>query len=302
MKRAVLFVLIASLLLLSISAGASQGSASQNPRTDQRNASAHNSRDRADNKQEILTATPPAAPDPEILLREALKTIQAQAGAQPEQARAQQVGWRSASVLVQICLVIVGLLYSTFALLQWFSMRQSLQVTQRAYVNVNRIERIEPEGFEDSMFSPIDFVIRNSGRTPAKNLLIQVGGEISKEPLGKGIPTDPGEIPRTPYHGMGLPPDTDYKTRFNFPSAHLTAGEVHSGELHVSCWATISYVDHFGMWHLSIEPFYYDAVTHTFDRHPVGYREADRRYETYPNLQRAWRVRVWLRSLIKGFR
>jgi len=57
---------------------------------------------------------------------------------------------------------------------------------------------------------------------------------------------------------------------------------VANGELYATCWATISYRDHFGFWHLTIEPFCYDAETHTFDRHPIGYKEAaDRRYGTY---------------------
>jgi hypothetical protein len=206
---------------------------------------------------------------------------------------------RWAQIATAILLVIFtgGLLWTSYE--QWRAMEKSLQVNQRAYVNVNRIERLEPETFDESMFSPIDFVIRNSGRTPAKNLLIQVGGEISKEPLGRGIPTDLDEIPRTPYHGMGLPPDTEHRERFTFPNAHLRQREVASGNLYASCWATISYLDHFDVWHLIIEPFRYDADTHTFDRHPVGYKEADRRYKTNKN---QWRLRVRFRALIERFR
>jgi Na+-transporting methylmalonyl-CoA/oxaloacetate decarboxylase gamma subunit len=292
-KRSFLLTLIATVLLLS---AASPNVASENRRADQHKDSAQNQPSQANDEQQILAAAA-VLHDAEISLREAIQSIEAQRIKEAKQARTTQESYRSPSVVVQICLVIVGLIYSFFAYLQVSAIRQSLQVGQRAYVNVKGIEKIEPKNVDALPFSPIDFIIRNSGRTPAKNLLIQVGGEISEDPFGKGTPTSLDEIRRTPYHGMGLPPDTDYRARFNFPNAHPREHAVGRGELYATCWATISYLDHFGVWHSSIEPFCYDAETHTFDRHPIGYREADRRYESYQQ-----RAEVWFRAWIKRFR
>ncbi len=197
MKRSFLVILIASALLLS---GASPNLASQNRRADQHQDSAQSHPSRAADEQQILAA---ALHDAKISLREAIHAIEAQRVKEAKQARAYQESYLSPPVVLQICLVIVGVVYSIFAYLQWFSMRQSLQVAQRAYVGINSIEIVPPTVLADPAFSPIEFVVRNSGRTPAKNLLIQVGGEISKEPFGKDTPTNLDEIPRTPYQGMG---------------------------------------------------------------------------------------------------
>jgi len=253
-------------------------------------------------KHETTAALPPSSVNQNnqsalyVALVEALHAITEQEKTIAQQTRAQNESLISPSH-VQEGLLFVGFLYSFVAWMQLRSMRESLQVTQRAYVNVNRIEMLAPETSDELRFYRTAFVIRNSGRTPTRNLLIQVHGEISKEPFGQGVPTDIDKIPRAPFFGMGLPPDTEHRVRYDFPSAHLKADDVRRGNLYANCWATISYKDQFGGSHASIEPFHYDPIAQNFDRHIMGFKESSRRYRQDNGYQR--KARAWYRSLKK---
>jgi hypothetical protein len=143
------------------------------------------------------------------------------------------------------------------------------------------------------VFARTTFVVRNSGKTPAKHLLVEVGGEIVKDARGEKIPTDTESIWRTPFEGMTLPSDTEHRMRFEFPEAFAKADKVRVGELYAICWATISYVDQFGVSHDSIEPFH--PAAQNFDRHFIGFKESNRRYRKASGYQ--WTIRSWFRAL-----
>jgi len=95
----------------------------------------------------------------------------------------------------------------------------------------------------------------------------------------------------TSYDGMGLPPDTEHRMRFDFTGAHLKADDVRRSDLYAICWATISYKDQFGVSHATIEPFYYDPVARAFNRHFLGFKEASYRYSEANGYQS--KIRSW---------
>ncbi len=235
-----------------------------------------------------------------VALIAALQAITNQEKAAAKQSRAESESWFS-TTFVQRGLLVVGIVYSLVALLQWCAMRESLQVSERAYVNVNRVEIIAPETLDAVVFTRTTFVFRNSGKTPAKHLLVEVDGEIVKEARSKKMPTDTDSIWRTPFEGMTLPPDTEHRVRFDFPEpdAFIKSDKVRAGELYAVCWATVSYEDQFGVSHDSIEPFCYDPVAQNFDRHFIGFKESSRRNSKADGYQ--WVVRSWFRDLIKRF-
>ena len=291
------FLPLALLTLVVLLSAQSPSGASQNLRADQHKDGTKNDPERGDNSHEAVTSAFLAIHDAEISLREALKTINLQAEAQAKQNHTAPESWHSPAMLAQIGLIVVGLAYTFFACRQWLSMRESLQVSERAYVNVSRIDVIAPETLDALLFARTVFVIRNSGKTPARHLLVEVSGEIVSDARGEKIPTDTESIWRTPFEGMTLPPDTEHRMRFDFPDAFIKADKVRVGELYAVCWATISYEDQFGVSHDSIEPFYYDPVAQTFDRHYIGFRESSRRYRKAGSYQ--WKIRSWFRALIK---
>jgi hypothetical protein len=230
-------------------------------------------------------------------LNEAIRTIDQQSKTADKQANAYRETYFSPPVVVNIALAFIGVGYLVFSCLQWLSTRKTMRVTQRAYVNVTKVEMLAPETTDDLRFYRTAFVIRNNGRTPARNLLIQVGGEISEERFGETIPTDITKVKRTALDGMGLPPDIEHKIVYEFPSAHLRANDVRVSKRYASCWATISYSDQFGTWHASIEPFLYDPTAQHFDRHLMGFKESSRRYRNENSYRQ--KIRAWCRDLIK---
>jgi hypothetical protein len=74
----------------------------------------------------------------------ALQAIANQEKAAAKQASAENESWFSIA-FVQRGLLVVGIIYSFFVCKQWLAMRASLQVSERAYVNVSRIEMIAPK-------------------------------------------------------------------------------------------------------------------------------------------------------------
>jgi ABC-type nickel/cobalt efflux system permease component RcnA len=197
MKRAALLILIASALLLS-SIPQSQISNAQG-RSDQ--AKKHESRTGGNNPdgRPIASLAEHAHAEP-ASSQTAKKADQHAHDTAPILTHISQ--WAQIATAVLLVIFTGGLLWTSYK--QWRAMEKSLQVSQRAYVNVKGIDWIEKKSRDDLLFSPIDFVIRNSGRTPAKNLLVQVGGEISKDRFGKGTPTDLDDIRRTPLSRHGV--------------------------------------------------------------------------------------------------
>jgi hypothetical protein len=230
-------------------------------------------------------------------LSDAIRTIDQQSKTADKQADAYRETYLSPPVVVNIALAIIGAGYLGFACLQWLSTRKTMRVTQRAYVNVSKVEMVAPETTDVLRFYRTAFVIRNSGRTPARNLLVQVGGEISEERFGENIPADIDKIKRATLDGMGLPPDIEHRILYEFPHAHLRADDVRVGKRYASCWATISYSDQFGTWHASIEPFLYNPTAQNFDRHIMGFKESSRRYRNENGYQR--KICAWYRGVKK---
>jgi hypothetical protein len=100
-------------------------------------------------------------------LLEALRTIETQAKAQAEEEYANNESWYSPTVLPQISLCVIGVLYTFFAALQWWAIRQSLRVSERAYISVRPMEIID---FREGMKPAILLTIQNEGNTPAYNV------------------------------------------------------------------------------------------------------------------------------------
>src|ERR1700732_3843452 len=81
-------------------------------------------------------------------------------------------------ILLEIAAVVVLIVYTTFAGLQWEEMHDALLVDQRAWVSV-----VVPNSFPlEGSSIPASIQIANTGKTPAKD----VEGEIVATALKKG--------------------------------------------------------------------------------------------------------------------
>jgi hypothetical protein len=74
----------------------------------------------------------------DVSLREAIGAIKKQAEASEKQADAYKETWYSPSVLVEIGLLIVGIIYSIFAALQWSAIGRQADIAQRALTVAER--------------------------------------------------------------------------------------------------------------------------------------------------------------------
>jgi hypothetical protein len=87
-------------------------------------------------------------------------------------------GTPSWKILLEVTAVVVLVVYTTFAGLQWESMHDALLVDQRAWVSV-----VVPNSFPlEGSSIPASIQIANTGKTPAKD----VEGEIVATVLKKG--------------------------------------------------------------------------------------------------------------------
>lgn len=117
-------------LVLLLSGAGSVSATSGNPRRNQHKTfAAEPNKPTNDQHSEIPCAVLRSS---EGALREALRTMKQQAEAAEKLADAYKANWGSPSVLVQIGLLFVGIVYSIFAGLQWAAINEQTQVAERA--------------------------------------------------------------------------------------------------------------------------------------------------------------------------
>jgi hypothetical protein len=144
-------------------------------------------------------------------LREALGTIKQQAIAAEKQAESYKETYYSPPVVVNGVLALIGIGYLVLMGLQWQAIqegnqnaRQALEITQRAYLNV---ENITTSNFQDGEAPIVEFDIRNRGRLPASRVAEWVSTSISDKPcavltsMSSGYPVPEG-------FGRVIPADT----------------------------------------------------------------------------------------------
>jgi hypothetical protein len=159
----------------------------------------------------------------------------------------------------------------------------ALEVTQRAYVNVESISLIQPFEVGKSAEAVVNY--KNTGLTPAK--------DVDVSPMEDWIPNPLLQSPRPAAkhflkceiftQGAVLPPGTTRQT-----SAALTMGIERArpitGKLYASIitnqtkWivgAIIRYRDQFGHCHATAEPFWYNPASKEFDAAPYGFQQID---------------------------
>jgi len=161
-KRAYLPILIAvGLLLFGVGRAASE-----KPRPNQHKKAAAKLPDSTQQNEvkELLSVLQAS----ETAFLGALRTIEHQAEAERKQARPEPETYSSPSVKVQIGLLIVGVVYSLLAALQWSAIREqgrianeSLRISQRANLGIEDIR------FEDGR---VKYRVRNSGHTTATEI------------------------------------------------------------------------------------------------------------------------------------
>jgi len=189
-------------------------------------------------------------------------------------------------------LVAVGTTYTFFTFRQLGAIKQqteiankSLQVTQRAFVNVQQIRPIEPVEIGAEIDAIVEY--KNSGNTPAKNLWISTGFALVKPSY---MPSDmlrtgrsgaipqlgqilPPNVTRQRSIGVVVPPIFPVGAKNIFPDQKVNM--IKAGRLKWVVWVAIDYLDYFGQRHDSVEPFVYDPQTKTFEPSWVGFYQSD---------------------------
>jgi hypothetical protein len=130
-------------------------------------------------------------------LLEAIRTIKAQSDAKAEKDRAEASGWipRLTSMDVQQGLLVVGALYTFFALLQWAAIRRQANIAEKVLIFAERPEidvlitevLVGSKMFGDGRYIPSCLTIKykfiNSGRTPAFIIEMNAGIHYSDSPI-----------------------------------------------------------------------------------------------------------------------
>ena len=277
MKRWHLAILIAAVLFLN--------AASENPRSDQHKAQSAPSQKDIEKQQSQVPSTVfrsiRATPS------EAVAGVKQQAITAQKEAETRGEDFLSPPVVVNEILALVGFGYLVFASLQWRTMRQSLQVTQRAYVNVQWIRPIESVQIGAELDAIVEY--KNSGSTPAKHLWISTGFDfVNPSYMPSELPRD-GRAGNIRQMGIGqiLPPNVSRQLSIgfmfppNFPAGFKNTfsdemvNEIEAGRSKWVVWVTIDYVDYFGQRHDSVETFVYNRQTKAFEPSRSGFYQSD---------------------------
>jgi hypothetical protein len=168
-KYSLLLSLVVLTILLS---AANNGSASENRRTNQHKR-------KAAPKAESIQQQEPQVPlsvwrSTSEALTESLQANKRQTIAAEKEAQTTKQTFRSPSVVVNEVLALIGIGYLIFMKLQWEEIgrqadiaERDLEITQRAYLNV---EKISISNFQDAKPPVIEFDVRNRGRLPASHV------------------------------------------------------------------------------------------------------------------------------------
>jgi hypothetical protein len=158
-------------------------------------------------------------------------------------------------ILLEVAAVLVLVVYTPFAGLQWESMHDALLIDQRAWVSV-----VVPNGFPLGGSSiPASIQITNTGKTPARD----VEGDIVATVLKKGEEPSFDFSTGHPYNRLyagAIFPNAPINTTITvvrygsqspetiIPTAELRQ-QIANGESYIIFYGKITYVDVFGASH-----------------------------------------------------
>jgi hypothetical protein len=165
--------------------------ASRNARPDQHQKRPQEHPNVAEQRQPEPTVPLSLYKSTQTSLGSALHALQVEQEAHAKEKRAQYEPWYTPSVLIQIGLLVVGILYTLFAKRQWEAIKEQARLTEetliadkRAFVFADGLQRIfdppDTSGVYNWRLRPI---VRNSGSTPTRDLESHVHCEIRNDPL-----------------------------------------------------------------------------------------------------------------------
>jgi hypothetical protein len=177
---------------------------------------------------------------------------------------------------------------------------EALQVTERAYVDVQNVERVNLGSFETARVAEALVLYKNSGLTPARQLTVDllcgIAHEKPHEERHERMPPfvtqlfDAQQSCETKPQGEVLPPgvtrhkNTNVRKATGQPSMNEEFNCNFESDDHrdikkgVAWWyveASISYLDQFGNCHWTGETFIYNPETDEFDPLTSGFKQID---------------------------
>jgi len=194
---------------------------------------------------------------------------------------------RKVRFLAEILTLIVLSIYTGINYCLYKTTKDTEQVTERAYVNVQQVRLAHPFAIGATAEALIDY--GNSGLTPAKELWIATSvafsdnGKISADVERQGachtVPN--GEVlpPKVIRHvstdtarrsGLSVPPEFKFRVKAD------RYADVIASRTRWYVGASISYRDQFGRCHHTYELFFYNPQTSEFDPSFIGWKQTDK--------------------------
>jgi hypothetical protein len=186
---------------------------------------------------------------------------------------------RKVRFLVEVLTLVLLAIYTIINYWLYRTTRDTEQVTERAYVNVESITAV-PIVVGQPLEAAVTY--KNTGLTPARELYVApIFDVIPRPPMGqrsvqwlKCQTYPPGTV---------LPPgisrsiDAATSTGRYAPRilTNPTSDALTHGQQKWVVGAMISYRDQFGHCHATFEPFWYNPASNLFDAAPVGFQQAD---------------------------